>query len=66
MQWRGLYKERVPAKMGDAHLTLRERNEENTESHCKRNIIDLLMNNYSSDLLEEDFILNLRLLHLYQ
>ena len=28
MQWRGLYKERVPTKMGDAHLTLRERKEE--------------------------------------
>ena len=51
--------------MGDAHLTLREGKEENTESHCKRNIIDLLMNNSSSDLLKEDFILNMRLLHLY-
>ena len=53
------------AKWGDAYLTLREKKEENTESHCKRNIIDLLMNNSSSNLPEEDFILNLRLLHLY-
>ena len=53
------------AKWGDAYLTLREKKEEYTESHCKMNNIDLVMNNSSSDLPEDDFILNLRHLHLY-
>ena len=52
------------AKWGDAYLTLREKKGEYTESHCKMNNIDLLMNNSSSDLPEDDFILNLRHLHL--
>ena len=54
-----------PHKNGDADLTLRERKEEKTKPHCKKDIPDLLMNKSSSDLLEEDFTLNLHLLHLY-